>query len=243
MGLDKLPKEEEKVEPMAPTLEYLGSMRPDERLWIQILAAPHEKQSFDLGFLFSKPTWEKAAKDKVNELMGRDKNKLAPAEFEMQPRLTEMERTVVTAIERNVAKSAYDTAIRIIYAAPPDRFRGDVVTATIRAMNGYEIIGRNKLGMGWRTDYDYKFFQDPFGTKRTYYKKKELDYYKLRFYKPFELRGGKDNKSVMSVEEIATMWHIPGQAILTPGVTRVESLRRDAPANLPVGNDAASLWK
>jgi hypothetical protein len=241
-GLDKLPKEEEKVEPIAPVLEYLGSIKPYERLWIQIIASPHTRKEFQYGSLRTKPDWTKEAGKKVDELMGRDRNKLAPAEFEMQPRLTQSERDSVTAIERNASKAAYDVGIRIIYAAPPDKFSGDVVTATIRAMATYEVVGRNKIAMGWRTDYDYKLFQDPFGTKRVYYKKKELDYYKIRFYKPFELREYKDGKTTMSVEELATLWHIPGQVILTPGLARVESLRRDAPANLPTGNEATRLW-
>ena len=48
MGMDRLPKEEQKYEPMAPMLEVLGKMKPHERLWVQILAVPHIKKNFKM---------------------------------------------------------------------------------------------------------------------------------------------------------------------------------------------------
>ena len=38
----------------------------------------------------------------------------------------------------------------------------------------------------------------------------------------------------MSVEELASIYHIPGKSIITPALGRVESVRADAPANLPI---------
>ena len=147
------------------------------------------------------------------------------------------ERDMVTAIERNISKLGYETAIRFLYAAPPDKFDGENITSIIRGMlASFTIIGRNEIGIRWRTDFDYKIFADFTGKRRPYYKRKELDYYKSRFYLPFAVESGADQMKVFSVEELATMWHIPGQSIATPGVSRVESLRRDAPSNLPTGN-------
>lgn len=234
-GLDKLPKEEEKIEPMAPLIEYLGNAKPYERVWIQILATPHASMSFAHGNLFKKETWVKDAQKKIDELMGRNKDKTAPAEFEMQPRLTTSERDTISAIERNTSKPAYEVAIRVLYAAHPDKFSGEMITAMLRAMANFEVVGRNKIGLGWRTDFDYKFLQDRSGRRRTSFKKKELDYYKMRLYIPFEVKNGSDTTSVMSVEELATIYHIPGSSIVTPALSRVESLRRDAPSNLPIG--------
>ena len=234
-GLDKNPKEEEKIDPIAATLEHLANCKASERMWLQILAIPHAKKSLKAGYLRKQGTWVDDAKKKINEMMQRDKGNAAPAEFEGQPRLTTGERNTVEAIERNTSKLAYETAIRFIYAAPPEQFNGEPITAGIRAMLGsYEIGNRNGIGIRWRTDFDYNIFSDYSGKRRILYKKKELDYYKMRFYLPFDVSGGADQMKVFSVEELATMWHIPGQSIVTPGVARVESLRRDAPSNLPV---------
>ena len=39
---------------------------------------------------------------------------------------------------------------------------------------------------------------------------------------------------VLTTEEVATIFHIPGTAATTPTLTRVPSKRGEAPANLPV---------
>ena len=37
LGMDKLPKEEFKLDPMAAMIEHLGTVKPHERLWVQFL--------------------------------------------------------------------------------------------------------------------------------------------------------------------------------------------------------------
>jgi len=41
-GLDKDPKEEFKVDPLAPLIEFLGSVGPNQQVWIQILVRAHK---------------------------------------------------------------------------------------------------------------------------------------------------------------------------------------------------------
>ena len=49
-------------------------------------------------------------------------------------------------------------------------------------------------------------------------------------------RGDADKAKVFSAEELATVFHLPGQVALTPTLNRIGSTRSEAPANLPVGN-------
>ena len=241
-GLDKNPKEEEKIEPMAPVLEQMANIRSHERFWLQILAVPHGKKDFSTGSLGKAPDWTSRARAKINEIMGRESSKTDLGEPDAQPRLTMGERDLVTHIERNTSKIAYETVIRMIYAAPKGKFRAETMTSLLSTLKAtYTVVGRNDLAVRWRTDFDYNIFSDPSGKRAAKYKTKELDFYKLRTYVPFDVRNGNDAPKVMSVEEIATLWHIPGKAIVTPGVGRVEALRRDAPANLPVG-DPNNPW-
>lgn len=241
-GLDKNPKEEEKVEPLAPILEYLGGIKPDERVWIQILCKSHRKRAFQFGDMKSKSDWTAAAKKKIDEIMQRDDKKIGEAEYEGMPRLTTGERDLITHIERNTSKLAYETAIRVIYANRPGKFNSETISSMTRVLKAaFLVVGRNDITMGWRTDFDYKTFSDPTGNRLKFYKRMELDFYKMRAYVPRDVVNGADRPKVMSVEEIATMWHIPGKAIVTPGVSRVESVRRDAPSNLPIG-DQTNSW-
>ena len=196
-GHDRMPKEEEKFEPMAPLLEHIGKCKPHERIWIQILATPHVKQDFKYGQLQTKGTWEKAAAAKISEMMGRETSKLDPDEEKTQTKLTTGERDVIAAIERNVGKYAYEVVIRAMYITlDKKKFDGDMIGPILRGMSQWDIIGRNGIGLKWRTDHDWPWIQDPSGTKKKFYKKRELDYYKGRNY----LEGDAKNNFLMSAQ-------------------------------------------
>lgn len=66
-------------------------------------------------------------------------------------------------------------------------------------------------------------------------KKRELEEYKKRYYYRSDAKSFADTPKIMSVEELATIFHIPGTSVVTPTLTRVESTRKEAPANLPIG--------
>ncbi|MEM9336276.1 MAG: hypothetical protein AAGA35_00270 [Patescibacteria group bacterium] len=232
-GLDKMPKEEEKVEPMAPMLEALGAASPNERLWIQFLVKPHGKKNFNNGHLSASPTWEKKVFAKIDQLLGREGgSKLGPAELEQQPRLTTGERDTITAMERNAGKYAYDTAVRWMYIAREGHFNGDTIGLINRSFSNYDILNRNGIGIRWRTDFDYNWFSDFSGKRKLKMKNDELKQYKLRKYS----NGGRsvDKTKIMTSEELATVWHIPGRSVVTPGLARIPSSRSEAPANLPI---------
>jgi hypothetical protein len=67
-------------------------------------------------------------------------------------------------------------------------------------------------------------------------KKNELEAYKKREYMEADKKTWVDTAKVFSCEELATMYHIPGTSVVTPNMSRVESNRKEAPANLPIGN-------
>jgi len=236
-GLDKMPKEEEKVEPMAAMLEQLGRVKPGEHIWIQFLATPHIVKNFRNGYFFGgKDTWQKKAEEAVNKILKRDVRVDANDEnYEKQSMLTMFEREKVAAVERNVGKYAYEVAIRWFYIADEDKFNGDVIGILIRTFAQYDILNRNGLGVKWRADFDYNFISDFFGKKKLRWKRAELMDYKLRRYNYRDSKRGLDKPTVMSVEELATVFHIPSSAVVTPALTRITSTRKEAPSNLPIG--------
>jgi len=233
-GLDKQPKEELKFEPMSPMLEYLGKAKPHERVWIQFLLTPHDALGLKEGKLTPKPNWTEAAVAEVNKLMGRDKAGLGAEETESRPILTMNERDTIAAIERNTSKYAFSTAIRAIYITENGKFDGNMISPLVRSFSQYDMIGRNGVGIRWRTDFNYNFLQDITGERKTMMKKNELKDYKSRYYLQKDNTSFSDTEKIMSVEEIATMWHIPGSSVVTPNLVRVDSVRKEAPANLPI---------
>lgn len=237
LGMDKLPKEEFKLDPMAAMIEHLGTIKPHERLWVQFLCIPHAKKNFNTGHLSAHATWEHNIQDKIDEMMGRKHDKTGPAELEGQPRLTTGERDTVESMERHMGKYAYETAIRWVYVTKKDTFDGNIVAGLIRSFSAYDLIGRNQLGVAWRTDFNYKWFQDRSGKRLKRLKKEEVNHYKLR--QPMHGSGFNLSPSmkfqIMSVEELATVFHIPSSTVMTPGLARIPSTRKEAPSNLPTG--------
>jgi hypothetical protein len=49
------------------------------------------------------------------------------------------------------------------------------------------------------------------------------------FYEPFV-----GTPFVLNSEELATIFHFPGQAVPTPSLTRIQSKKSGAPSNLPI---------
>jgi hypothetical protein len=230
-GMDKLPKEEFKVDPMTPMLEMLAGIKPNQQLWIQFICVAHRKKSFKNGQLHAEGTWEKRVMAKVDEIMGRDKDKKGGIELEGMVRLSSGERDALDAMERNAGKYAYHFACRVCYISNKEGdYDGGLFSRMIRsfAMTESKSKGRNGLGARWRTDFNYKLFSDPFGKRIPAMKKEELAYYKLRkFFGEYK---------IMSAEEMATIFHLPGKVALTPTLNRVPSTRGEAPSNLPTGN-------
>jgi hypothetical protein len=236
-GMDKLPKEEEKFEPLAAMLEQLSSIKPHERLWVQFLARPHTKKNINNGLSLKEvPTWDTRAIAKINEILKRDLRQPADPEEQQEraPMLTMGERDTIAAIERNIGKYAYEVAIRWMYITEMGKFNGDVISPTLRSFAQYDVINRNGIGFQWRTDFDYNWFSDRSGKRRLNYKKRELRDYKMRHYN-YDLRTKVDYPKVFSVEELATIYHIPGSSVVTPSMPRITSTRKEAPANLPTG--------
>jgi hypothetical protein len=234
-GHDKIPKEEEKFEPMAAMLEQLSKIGPDERLWVQFLCVPHMKKEIKNGHLTEIPTWEAKAKRKIDEMLKRDiRENTDPDTYERAPMLTMGERDVIAAIERNVSKYAYEVGIRWMYITKKGKFNGDIISPTIRSFAQFDMIGRGAVGVKWRTDFDYNWLSDRSGKRKMAMKEREFFDHKHRAYN-IDLKTKNDEMKVFSVEELATMYHLPGTSVMTPSLPRILSTRKEAPSNLPTG--------
>jgi hypothetical protein len=235
-GMDKIPKEEGQIlDPMASMIEQMGSIKPNERVWVQILCRSHTKKNFKTGSLKEVSSWEKKVFEKIDEMMGREKGKkVGPMESEEVPRLTTGERDTIAAMERNAGKYAYETAIRWMYIAKAGTFNGNFISPMIRTFSQYDVIKRNGIGFKWRTDFDYNMFRDRSGEKKLAMKKWELEQYKKRRYSCDKWETSGSAMKIFTTEELATIYHLPNSAVVTPGLTRITSTRGDAPANLPI---------
>lgn len=224
-GLDKDPKEEYKVDPITPVIEYLGGLGKDEQAWIQIIIRVHKKEYKKPGTWFEKVDWKHFAKEEIKEKMKRNKG-----EGETNDRLTKGEKGAVDAIERSISKIAFDAGIRAIYIAKKEAFNKGNISGLTGSFRQYSSDDLNSLAPKGTTGFDYPW-QDFTGRKLAEKKRKILTSYTQRtFFRP--MYGG--SHFVFNSEELATIYHFPGGVSKTPTFTRITSRKAEAPSNLPI---------
>lgn len=229
-GLDKDPKEEFKHDPISTVIELLGSLGPGEHLWFQFLISAHRKTSFANGSLFTHNDWTDDIQAEIDKIMGKKDAKDEEDAF-VALKLTDGQRDTVKALERSKSKFAFNTYVKVIYAAKDGHFNSDRIGHSITSFFADHDLSRNAMSFRWRTDFDYNWWQDPSGRIRQSLKLSELADYKLRSYTP---RTPKDTGSILTTEEVATLFHLPGKVVATPGLVRVPSKKAEAPSNLPL---------
>ncbi len=234
-GLDSMPKEEEKVDPITSMLEMLGKIGPGEYMWIQILIDANREVTFKEGSLTTQPDWKEAAREEIQKIIqdAVDKRSDGEGKGNIMMLLTDAEKDTIKAIERSIGKNAFNTAIRGMYMGTKSAFNpGEQIGAMITGWRGYDDLNRNAIGARWRTDFDWNWWQDPKGKRVLAYKEQELDEYKRRTYTH---QNAIDTPKVMTTEELATIFHFPGKVATTPSLGRIPSKRAEPPANLPIG--------
>lgn len=205
-------KEEQKVNPLVSFLELLGSLKEGEQVWFQIMIKGAGKK------------WVEDGRKLVDELMGRNK---PVEEGQSGKNLSKGEQEVISAIEKNIAKTGFETGIRVVYIARKDIFNPVNIASVVGLMNQYNTQNLNGFKIINSTSGGLLF-----KTKREAAKKKRMvDAYRGRsyFYVPY-----KRTPFVFNTEELATIYHFPGRVAETPTFGRVESKKGEPPTNLPV---------
>src|SRR5271168_1633212 len=245
-GLDKEQEEETKIDPMTSVLEYLGSLKKGEQAWIQIIIQAHKKEALKEGRFFKRPDWTDAVKaqiTKIREEAIQSKDEEHPG----FPNPTKGQQEVIAAMERNLSKKPFETIIRGFYISEKDIFNANLgITGLIGAFRQYDSNTMNGFKLGKFTDFEDtgKDILTLFGwiwpvgqIMRSVRNEKEvhmLNLYKRRyaFLEPF----GHYNPRplILTTEELATIYHFPGQVASTPTMQRSASKRAEPPPNLPV---------
>jgi hypothetical protein len=225
--------EENQVDPLTPVLEYLGSARRGEQIWIQILIRAHEEKNKS-GAFFGKTSWQDEGEELVDKLMKRDSKTKLPETAENSSAgvsLNEEEQNTIKAIERNISKLGFDCGIRGLYIAEEGHFRPVNIAGLIGSFKQFNAKGRNgfKPGRGM-TKFGYAW-QDYKDKRKNATRNSLFDAYRRRsyFYPPYKRRP-----YVLSAEEVSTLYHFPGEVAKTPTFKRIESKKSQPPSDLPI---------
>ncbi len=231
-NLDKDPKEEVKIDPMTPVLEYLGGLRKGEHAWIQIIIRAHKKERPKPGagwFSREKVDWTHHGKEEIKHIKQGDKQEAGEIKL-TGISLTKGERDVIEAIEKNIAKIAFDCGIRALYFADKGAFNDINIAGLNGSFRQYNATNLNGFESDHATSFDYPW-QDFTGKKLKHKKEHMLHEYQSRsfFHSPHQ-----GHFFTMNTESLATIYHFPGQVARTPTISRVEAKKSEAPANLPI---------
>ncbi len=231
-GLDQDPKEEYKIDPITPVIEFLGSLKPDNQIWIQILIQAHRKENLKDARLREKADWKGSAKGEIEKIM-----KEAPTyEEEVGKKksfLTDQQKDTINSIQRNLAKIPFDTTIRAIYLAPKENFDSVNIAGLTGVFKQYGSGNLNGFKPGFATGFDYPW-QDFRGRRTAELKRKIFDAYRRRSYFHPPYKNFKAKSFVLTTEELATIFHFPGGVASTPTFSRIVSKKAEPPSNLPI---------
>lgn len=233
-GLDKTTtKEEQKTDPLSHVLEYLGSLGKGEYAWIQIIARAHRKEDLTWGFHRNVKSYEEVAKEEIKRMRASPEEEVVFPDGGKGKMLSDGQTQRMKAINRNIATSLkWDVGIRGIYLAEHEKFDGVNITGLRTSWQPFNSPGYNSFGTAnrWQDIFNYPW-QDFNDIRANQKKIKIIDAYRLRswFYAPYRFKH-----FMLTSEELATIFHIPGTVAKTPTLQRISSARGQAPANLPI---------
>ena len=268
-GLDKDPKEEFKVDPISPLIEFFGSLQRGEQAWVQIVVTPSHIDS-----TYKKSDWVVEARKTLFKLL-EDYTAIkgepgAPLgkDSRIEIRVPAFLDRATKAMSAKTSKLGFETGIRLVYVAKkevytvnrrkdirlifrqysaPDvngltRFnstQGDALNSSIMGLSPEQV-----LTLADRMVHEYReraFFYLPMRHHlfsihmfESVFPKPIIHAVAMFFLKPIFLPYFNHQTFVLNTEELATIWHFPGQILKVPTLERIESKEAAPPTNLPI---------
>lgn len=255
-GLDKDPKEEYKIDPISPVIELFGSLKKDEQMWLQIVVRPSKKE-------FPSPDgkgthdWVKESELELNKLL-KDYANPNEAPSPRPPGFAPADPQVKGIIAK-MSKVGFDTGIRTCYVAKKEAWNMNHRRDIRLIFRQYANMPVNELVRVNSTQADSLAGGGFFGSffllapeKVTVLCNRMLKDYRNRSFFHGSLRKKilrnflfwpitpfftltffESKTQVLNVEELATLWHFPGQMLKVPTLERIESKEAAPPTNLP----------
>lgn len=247
-------KEEFKVDPLTPTIEYLGSLGKGQQVWIQIVIRQSIKQyhSHRLG---KHVDFEAFAEEHIRDVLvpyTRIHSKSGVGGIDAtEIRAPSFIDDVLKLWVSNLKQVHFDCGIRLMTLADK-RLNTDEQFNNLRRSSRlmFRQFAQPYSNELWRinsTQFDAPW-SDPTGLALTKLKKRMLDFYRLRtfFHPPIQYAfkyppvinmffpSGYSEIMVLSGEELASLYHFPGMVSETPSFKRIESKIAKPPSNLPI---------
>ncbi len=231
-GIERESVEEEfKIDPINTIVEFMGSIGANQQCWLQIMIRAHKKEQHKSGTWFGvTDKWKDQAAKAIEDIRKSALKAADPtAKF---PNPTKGEQEKIAAIERSISKLSFDAGIRCTYIGKKDFFNPDCIGPVRGILRAYDAKHLNSFKPTHKlAGFDYPW-QDFMNIRQNAVKKHGLESAKRRcyFYPPYN----ETPPIVLNVEELASIFHIPGRVVTTPTLNRIPSKKSQPPANLPI---------
>ncbi|HAQ02858.1 hypothetical protein A2467_00735 [Candidatus Nomurabacteria bacterium RIFOXYC2_FULL_36_8] len=247
-------KEEFKIDPITPTIEYLGSIPRGQQVWMQMVVRwsiktyhSHEQKKHVDFYEAAEEFLHKRLESYTKYSPGMGEGGIDTFEVRAPAFLDPL----VKQVEANMEKLHFDCGIRLVALSDKrlcteDQFQN--LRREVRLLfRQYAQPNINELNRINATQFDAPW-SDPTGLALTAKKKRMLDWYRMRtfFHPPLQytiklpdvltafIPAGRPQPFVLSTEELATLFHFPGMVSETPSFKRIESKIAKPPSNLPI---------
>ena len=232
----------EMIDPMATLMEVIGTLTPNQYIWMQYAVEPHlEKWNYDAAHKAVinklKKKEDPAKMNFLDHLMDVMRNFFkgftAPPEFAVaaksqdQPlefKLSPLEKDLLKATEEKLGKNLFKTKMRFVYIGKRENFDKAFLSSFIGGIKQFNDMNYNQvIPEDVSKTYGKIFFKDI-----------TADFRKRKLYKRYKDRDPTGVIVHFSTKEMATVYHFPDMGVMAPSVPRVASKLGTAPPNLPI---------
>ncbi len=262
-GLDQDPDEEYKIDPISPVVEFFGSLKKGEQMWMQIVITPSKKEYHTKGTWFGQHNWVTQSDVEIKKLLAPYTRHHPPDEGQTegaaQTFTPDRLKKTIEGMTAKTTKLGFDTGIRVMYVAKKEVFSMDNRRSLRLIFRQYANANSNELTRVNSTQADAlntSFFmlsqkQVMFLANRMLHEFRERSFFHLplrhQIFNNHTIKGAlllivkqfwlpylHPTNFVLNVEELATLWHFPGQILKVPTLERIESKEASPPTNLPI---------
>lgn len=237
------------LDPLAGLVEIMGKGGPGQHMWFQLLIS------------FQDESWYSTGRETVDDFIGKKKpHKVGflgqiwidikdvflnifnmilghemhfggahaeeKKEFDEQ-KITYGQKEVIKALEENLGKMMFKVKMRYVYVGRREGFdKATAVSGFIGAIKQFNDQNLNSFKPNNDTKTKAEFIMT--APRLRYMQRRIFQRYIGRDPRPYDVRF------LLSSEELATVFHIPDMAVITPSITRVTAKTGGAPGNLPI---------
>ncbi len=238
--------EEQRLDPIGPLMEAMSRLRDDEQLWYQLIVKPTGED------------FKKEGEAKIKKMMGIEEKKpsglfdgfglgislgdVIAAPFrhpgdvvpkkEEKPKATRMilssgEKDVMDGIQAKISKIAFEATVRFVYinrnGAPDEGFL-NTVHGFIRQFNTQDMNSLKPNSPTTTASY----------AVHGLFRKTKIRLRKRLMYDSYRNLVPGSKKSILNIEELATIYHFPITAVSTTELEKIASRKGSPPASVPV---------